>query len=113
VRRREALGWSGVLAAGELAIGGFGRSRWRFAADAEGYEYIVWVFNGRFTIPSPEPCQLPSFVEKESLGTAACCYSAERKSCSHEIAGHRARDSVRRASGFVQIAITLSTLLHW
>jgi hypothetical protein len=48
-----------------------------FAADADGHKDIVWVFNvwvfnGRFAILSPEPCQLPSFVEKESLGTAAC-----------------------------------------
>ena len=28
-----------------------------FAADAEGYKYIVWVFNSRFAISSPQPCE--------------------------------------------------------
>jgi len=28
-----------------------------FAADAEGYKYIVWVFNGRFAISLPKPRQ--------------------------------------------------------
>ena len=56
----------------------FGGSRWRFAADAEGYKYIVWVFNARFAISSLEPCQLPSFFGKESLGTAACYHSAPK-----------------------------------
>jgi hypothetical protein len=55
-----------------------------FAADAEGYKYIVWVFNGRFAISSLEPCQLPSFFEKESLGTAAGYHSAQKKSCFRE-----------------------------
>jgi hypothetical protein len=32
-----------------------------FAADAEGYKYIVWVFNGRFAISSPKPHQDASF----------------------------------------------------
>jgi hypothetical protein len=73
-----------VLPAGELAIGGFGGSRCTFAADAEGYKYIVWVFNACFAISSPELCQPPSFVKKESLGTAACYHSAQKKSCSYE-----------------------------
>ena len=73
-----------MLPAGELAIGGFGGSRCTFAADAEGYKYIVWVFNARFAISSPELCQPPSFVKKESLGTAACYHSAQKKSCSYE-----------------------------
>jgi hypothetical protein len=33
------------------------------AADAEGYKYIVWVFNGRFAISSPKPAQMPVFFE--------------------------------------------------
>jgi hypothetical protein len=32
-----------------------------FAADAEGYKYIVWVFNGRFAISSPKARQDTSF----------------------------------------------------
>jgi len=50
-----------------------------FAADAEGYKYIVWGFNGRFAISSPKPrqkCRFPlngpdiiiafSFAQKKS-----------------------------------------------
>ena len=55
-----------------------------FAADAEGYEYIVLVFNGRFAILSPELYQPSSFVAKESLGTAACYHSMQKKSHFHE-----------------------------
>jgi hypothetical protein len=32
-----------------------------FAADAEGYKYIVWVFNGRFAISSPKSRQIANF----------------------------------------------------
>jgi len=67
------------------------RRIWRkplaFAADAEGYKYIVWVFNGRFAISSPELCRLPSFVEKESLGTPACYHSAQKNLASAKTAG--------------------------
>jgi hypothetical protein len=78
------------------------RAIWRkplaFAADAEGYKYIVWVFNGRFAILSPELCQLSSFVAKERLGTAACYHSTQRKSCFHQNCRPRTRASVRRAA---------------
>ena len=36
MRRRETAEWSRLFSAGALAIGGFGRSRWLFAADAVG-----------------------------------------------------------------------------
>jgi hypothetical protein len=71
------------------------------AADAEGYKYIVWDFNGRFAILSPKPYQLSSFVAKERLGTEACYHSTQRKSCFHQNCRPRTRASVRRASGFV------------
>jgi hypothetical protein len=77
------------------------------AADAEGYKYIVWDFNGRFAILSPKPYQLSSFVAKERLGTKACYHSTQRKSCFHQNCRPRTRASVRRASGLVQIGITL------
>ena len=47
-------------------------------------------------------------VEKESLGTAACYQSAQKNLASVKTAAPRTRGSARRASGFVQIPITLN-----
>jgi hypothetical protein len=44
----------------------------------EGYKYMAWGFKGRFAILSLNLCQLPSFVEKESLGAAACYHSVQK-----------------------------------
>src|SRR5215470_885164 len=78
------------------------RTIWRkplaFAADAEGYKYIVWVFNARFAILSPELCPPSSFIAMESLGTAACYHATQKNSCFHENSRPRARASVRRAA---------------
>jgi hypothetical protein len=40
-----------------------------FAADAEGYKYIVWGFNGRFAISSPKPRQNASFSWAQVFST--------------------------------------------
>src|SRR6266478_2156238 len=56
VRRRRAFGWTGKFPAGALAIGGFGRSRWRLRRTRRSlsfsmlYLYALWIFNGRFAI---------------------------------------------------------------
>ena len=85
---------------------GIWRKPLRLRRMRESYKYIVWVFNARFAILSPESCQLPSFVEKESLGTAACYHSRQKKLAYTKTAARRTRGSVRRASGFVQILLS-------
>jgi hypothetical protein len=40
-----------------------------FAADAEGYKYIVWVFNRRFAISSSKPRQDASFSGTQVFDT--------------------------------------------
>jgi hypothetical protein len=82
VRRRRALEWSGEFPAGALAIGGFGRSRWRLRRTRRSLSFSMgfqWPFR-----------QTASLV-------------ADKK-----IVAPRARDSVRRASDFLQIALSLA-----
>jgi hypothetical protein len=50
-----------------------------FAADAEGYKYIVWVFNGRFAISSPSRGKLPTSLNPNSLVSG--CFRHSRKIC--------------------------------
>ena len=38
-----------------------------FAADAEGYKYMVWGFNGPFTISSPEPYNCRASLKRKVL----------------------------------------------
>ena len=87
------------------------RTIWRkplaFAADAEGYKYIVWVFNARFAILSPESRQLPSFVERKVLAQQDVTTPRRKNPDSAKTAAPPARGSVRCASGFVQISIAL------
>ena len=80
-----------------------------FAADAEGYKYIVWGFIGRFAILSPEPCQPPSSMRRKVLAQQHVTTGCQRKSCFKKTAAPRTRGSVRRASGFVQIPIALKS----
>ena len=86
-----------------------------FAADAEGYKYIAWVFNGRFAISSPKPRQIASFrrtqVSTVLILSAHCC-PRRRNLDPRNKAVLRTRASVRRASGFVQIAIALIIPAH-
>jgi len=79
-----------------------------FAADAEGYiNIMVWGFNGRFAISSPSGHANWQFCWNVSSCTDAY-YHLQSSSCiiPHKLPP-RTRDSVRRASGFVQIAISL------
>ena len=76
-----------------------------FAADEEGYKYIVWVFNDCFAISSLEPCQLPSFFEKESLGTPAGCHIGAEKIVFPAKTVPLEHAVASRASGFAPIAI--------
>src|SRR5215472_5495045 len=78
--------------------------------DAEGYKYIVWVFNGRFAILSPELCPPSSFIAKESLSTAACYHSTQKRSCFHENSRPRTRASVRRAAASSKSPFHFSTI---
>jgi hypothetical protein len=78
-----------------------------FAADAEGYKYIVWVFNGCFAISSPQG-NVPTFLEPKCSARSEYYHplsTPEKKCCSAPKAALRTRASVRRASGFVQIAL--------
>jgi len=79
-----------------------------FSADAEGYiNIMVWGFNGRLAISSPSgPRSLPILLKREFKHRRILSPALELLHHPTQTAARRTRDSVRRASGFVQIAIT-------
>ena len=106
VRRRRVAAWTRLCPAGALAIGGFGRSRWRLRRTRAGHIII----NGYSMAVSPFD-RLRSGrtrIDKQVMcSTASTIITQKPTVASEKIAARRTRDSVRRASDFVQIAITL------
>ena len=107
VRLRRTFAWSRVFPAGALAIGGFGRSRWRLRRTRAGHIIV----NGYSMAVSPFD-RLRSGrtrIDKQLMGSTAGTIITQKPTvASEKIAARRTRDSVRRASDFVQIAITLT-----
>jgi hypothetical protein len=105
VRRRRASAWTRAFPAGALAIGGFGRSRWRLRRTRAGHIII----NGYGMVVSPFDRLRSgrSRIDEKLMGSTASLLSPKRPTvASQKIAAARARDSVRRvrlgpSSGFL------------
>jgi hypothetical protein len=97
--------------AGALAIGGFGRSRWRLRRTRRNLSLLYgfsismafqWPFRHLIAsgVPEPDGCG------RGAVDKAYC--RSNRESRSKQKSPPRARDSVRRASDFVQIPIAVN-----
>src|SRR5260370_5840668 len=107
VRRRRAFEWNERFPAGALAIGGFGRSRWRLRRTRRSLSFSMgfqWPFRYLIAPGVPKGRSLRAGVQHNEV-----YYPSKRKNLvAQKTAVPRARDSVRRASDFVQIAIALT-----
>ena len=102
VRRRRVAAWTRLCPAGALAIGGFGRSRWRLRRTRAGHIII----NGYSMVVSPFDRLRSGRTRIDNGQHGEHYYHPKPTVASEKIAARRTRDSVRRASDFVQIPIT-------
>jgi|ERR1700675_680254 hypothetical protein len=105
-RRRRVAAWTRLCPAGALATGGFVRSRRRLRRTRAGHIFI----NEYSTAVSPFDRLRSgrSRIDEKLMGSTASLLSPKSQTvASYKKATLRARDSVRRASDFVQIAMTL------
>src|SRR6202171_4620081 len=105
-RRRRASAWTRAFPAGALAIGGFGRSRWRLRRTRAGH--IIIKGYSMAVSPFDRLRSGRTRIDKQLMGSTASTIITQKPTvASEKIAARRTRDSVRRASDFVQIPITL------
>jgi hypothetical protein len=108
VRRRRVAAWTRLCPAGALAIGGFGRSRWRLRRTRAGH--IIIKGYSMAVSPFDRLRSGRTRIDKQLMGSTASTIITQKPTvASEKIAARRTRDSVRRASDFVQIPITLTT----
>ena len=89
------------------------RRIWRkplaFAADAEGYKYMVWVFNGRFAISSPKHAKMPVFLEPKCSAPSEYYHPLSSAQNAQILWGHRLVPVTKRVGRYSLPACSITS----